>query len=66
MIITAGMQGQIEGDTITVFAPPDAAIPTEALSDPTLAADFVDAHVVDGAFDVAALGAAGQVQIARR
>ena len=63
MIITAGMQGQIEGDTVTVFAPPDAAIPTEALSDPAVAAEYVDAHVADGAFDVAALGAAGQVQM---
>ena len=51
MITTADMQDDVESGEITVFAPPDAAIqalPPEVLSDPTLAAAFVNGHIVSG------------------
>ncbi len=62
VIVTAGKQSQLEGGSFTVFAPPDSAIPAEILNDPTLAAQFVDGYVVDGALDVAGLEAQGQVE----
>jgi uncharacterized surface protein with fasciclin (FAS1) repeats len=56
------MQAELEGGSFTIFAPPDGAVPEEVLADPALATAFVDAYVVNGAMDVAALEANGQVQ----
>jgi uncharacterized surface protein with fasciclin (FAS1) repeats len=53
-----------ESGGVTVFAPPDSAIdglPPEVLTDPAVAAEFVDAHVVDGALDVTTLETQRQV-----
>ena len=63
VVVLADMQAQIESDSVTVFAPPDSAIPPEALTDPVVAADFVDAHVANGVFDAATLAADGEVQM---
>jgi uncharacterized surface protein with fasciclin (FAS1) repeats len=65
VIATAGpdVQQAVETGEITVFAPSDAAVqalPAEVLSDPALAAAFVNGHIVSGSSDVAALEAAGQ------
>ena len=61
------MTSTIEGGTITVFAPSDAAIqalPPEVLTDPTLAAEFVNNHIVNGESNQAALESAGQATTA--
>ena len=63
VVVLADMQAQIESDSVTVFAPPDSAIPPEALTDPVVAADFVDAHVANGELDAATLAADGEVQM---
>jgi uncharacterized surface protein with fasciclin (FAS1) repeats len=63
VIAVADMQDDVENGEITVFAPSDAAVealPAEILSDPTLAAEFVNGHIVSGSNDVAALETAGQ------
>ena len=56
------MQSNSRVGRFTVFAPPDGAIPAEVLNDPTLATEFVDGYVVDGALDVAGWKRQGQVQ----
>jgi uncharacterized surface protein with fasciclin (FAS1) repeats len=65
VITTAGsdVQQAVETGVVTVFAPSDSAIqalPAEVLSDPTLAAAFVNGHIVSGSSDVSALEGAGQ------
>ena len=50
-----------------MFAPSDAAIqalPPEVLTDPTLATEFVNAHIVNGANNQAALESATQATTA--
>jgi uncharacterized surface protein with fasciclin (FAS1) repeats len=63
-IVAAEMQTVVEGGQFTVFAPDDAALQglsDEIFSDQTLAAQFVNGYVVDGALDLAALQQQGQV-----
>jgi uncharacterized surface protein with fasciclin (FAS1) repeats len=63
-ITTAGQQGGFESGSLTVFAPSDASLrglPGEIFTDPTLAEQFVNGHVVSGALDLATIQQQGEL-----